>query len=260
MASLALITGASSGLGIALARLLAKEKLSLILTGTNTSALENLQKELSPLTNVEILSADLSKEEARARLLKEIAQKTPDLVINSAGIGLYGEVLRYPLKEQMQILKVNVEALTEITIEAARALKTQNRSGVIMNISSAAAFLHYPSFALYSSSKAYVNHFSRSFDAEIKQYGIRVLVSCPGQIHTSFRERASLGHDRSKPGFKTISVERAAALIWKQIQKKKPFEIIDFRYKLLLFIARFLLPHSFLQKKLQTELEKRRSA
>lgn len=257
MVLLALITGASSGLGMALAVRIAKEKIPLFLTGTNTAALEKLQDELSLLTHVEILSADLSVEEERVRLLQEISQKAPDLVINSAGLGLYGEILRYPLKEQMQILKVNVEALTEITIESARALKAQNRPGVIMNISSAAAFLHYPSFALYSSSKAYVTHFSRSFDAEMKRYGIRVLVSCPGKIETSFRQRASSGLDIKKGDLQTMPVDKAASLIWRQIQKKKPCEIIDASYKVLIFIARFLIPKKILEKMLQQEIEKR---
>lgn len=257
MVNLALITGASSGLGEALAKLLAHEKIPLLLTGRNKDALQKLKQELSPLTQVEIFAADLSIDEERSTLLKEIAQKAPDLVVNSAGLGLYGEVLRYPLKEQMQILKVNLEALTEVSIESARALKERNKTGTIMNISSAAGFLHYPSFTLYSSSKAYVTHFSQSFDAEMKRYGIRVLASCPGKIATSFRLRASSGLDIRKGDFKSMPVEKAAYLIWQQIQKKKPCEIIDTSYKVLIFIARFLIPKRLREKLLQQEIEKR---
>lgn len=257
MVNLALITGSSSGLGQALARLLAHEKIPLLLSGRNKAALQKLQEELSPLTNVEIFAANLAEDEERAKLLREISLKAPDLIINSAGLGLYGEVLRYPLKEQMQILKVNVEALTEVTIESARVLKARNSPGIIMNISSAAGFLHYPSFALYSSSKAYVTHFSLSFDAEMKRYGIRVLVSCPGKIQTSFRQRASSGVDIKKGDLQSMPVEKAAYLIWKQIQKEKPCEIIDGSYKVLIFIARFLIPKRLLQKMLQQEIEKR---
>jgi short-subunit dehydrogenase len=126
-----------------------------------------------------------------------------------------------------------------------------------MNISSAAGFLPTPSFAVYSASKAYVTHFSQSFDAEVKKHGIRVLVSCPGQIKTSFRERASLGLNKNQESFQSMSVEKAAKLILKQILHKKPVEIIDFRYRVLVFIARFLLPKDLVQKQMEAELEKR---
>ncbi|MCX6991304.1 MAG: SDR family NAD(P)-dependent oxidoreductase [Chlamydiae bacterium] len=257
MVALALITGASSGLGTALAKRLAQDKVPLFLTGRNKDALEKLQNELSLQTEVNIFAADLSLPKERSALLAEISQRKPDLVINSAGFGLYGGALTHPLTEQLKILEVNALALTEITLESARALIEEKKPGVIMNISSAAGFLPTPSFAIYSASKAYVTHFSQSFDAEVKKEGIRILVSCPGQIKTSFRERASSGLNKNQEGFEAMSVEKAAKLILKQIHHKKPMEIIDFRYKVLVFIARFLLPKSLVQKKMQTKLEKR---
>ena len=257
MATLALITGASSGLGTALAKLLAQDQVPLFLTGRNKAALEKLQNELISQTEVSIFVADLSLPKERSALLAEISKRKPDLLINSAGFGLYGKALSHPLAEQTTMLEVNALALTEITLETARALISDKKPGVIMNISSAAGFFPTPSFAIYSASKTYVTHFSRSFDAEVKKEGIRVLVSCPGQIKTSFRERASSGLNKNQKGFEAMSVEKAARLILKQIRNKKPIEIIDFRYKVLVFLARFLLPKGLVQKQLQTEIERR---
>jgi hypothetical protein len=257
MVSLALITGATSGVGEALAKSLAQDKIPLFLTGRNKDALEKLHNELILETEVSIFAADLSIPKERLALLGEISKRKPDLVINSAGFGLYGKALTHPLAEQSKILQVNTLALTEITLEAARALIEEKKPGVIMNISSAAGFLPTPSFAVYSASKAYVTHFSLSFDAEVKKHGIRVLVSCPGQIKTSFRERASLGLNKNQESFQAMSVEKAAKLILKQILHKKPVEIIDFRYRILVFIARFLLPKDLVQKQMEAELEKR---
>jgi len=255
--TLALITGATSGLGKALAKSLSQNKIPLFLTGRNKDALEKMQNELILQTEVSIFAADLSVPKERFALLEEISKKKPDLVINSAGFGLYGKALTHPLAEQLKILEVNAFALTEITLEAARALIGEKKPGVIMNISSAAGFFPTPSFSIYSASKAYVIHFSQSFDAEVKKHGIRVLVSCPGQIKTSFRERASSGLNKNQESFEAMSVEKAARLILKQIKYKKPIEIIDFRYKVLVFLAKFILPKKVMQKRIEEELEMR---
>ena len=237
--------------------MLAQDKIPLFLTGRNKDALEKLQNELVLQTEVSIFAADLSVPNERLALLTEISKRKPDLVINSAGFGLYGEALSHSLGEQSKMLEVNALALTEITLETARSLIEEKKAGVIMNISSAAGFFSTPSFSIYSASKAYVTHFSKSFDAEVKKHGIRILVSCPGQIKTPFRERASSGLNKNQEGFEAMSVEKAARLILKQIEGKKALQIIDFRYSAIVFIARFLLPKSLVQKWMQAEIEKR---
>lgn len=257
MASLALITGASSGLGNELAKQLAVYGTPLLLTGRNSKALEDLQKELSVYTEVSILTADLSIENERNKILDAIKTHKPDLVINAAGFGLYGKATSFPIEDELNIVKTNIEALTAITLQAAKTLMENKMPGVIMNISSAASYLHYPSLSVYSASKAYVTHFSQSLDFETRPYEVRVLVSCPGQVATAFRERASLGHDRHQRDYQTLSVDKAAHLILQQIAQKKPIQIIDYRYKILVFIARFCIPKKILQSTLQKEIEKR---
>lgn len=245
--ALTLITGATSGLGYTLAKLLAKDSRGLILTGRNIAALQELQDELNKDCSTQILQADLSLATERQKLLAEIRNKKPDLVINCAGLGLYGDVLSYSLEDQLELLETNAKAVIEITIESARTMIRSEKQGTIVNISSLAGEFIYPSFAMYSSSKAFVSHFSRSFDREVAPYGVRVLTTVPGQIKTSFRQKASSDFDTSSSGY-SMSAEKASLLILKQIEDKKPYQIIDGVYLFFYYIAKFLIPPFLLNK------------
>ena len=242
---LALITGASGGIGESLARLLASKKINLIICGRHQERLELLKNELSQLVQVQVFSMDLEKKEARKELTKIIEERVPDLVVNNAGFGLYGDATVIDLEQQMNILELNISALTELSIVSGRALIKAGKKGVIHNVSSAGAFITFPSFALYSSSKAYVNHFSRSFDFEMKPYGIRVLASCPGIVLTKFRFRATLGQpfekrSESKETLGVMSPEFAANEIWWQIVHEKPIHIFSWKYRWAIRLSRFL--------------------
>lgn len=252
-----LITGATSGLGRELATQLAKRRRPLIITGRDKAALEKLEEALSHLCPTQSLCCDMTNPDHLHALCALIRKEKPSLVINSAGLGLYGDIFIHSVKEQIDALQVNVVALTEITLTTAQALKEAGKKGVIMNISSAAGFLIYPGFSLYSASKAYVTHMSRSLDAELKGHGIRVFVSCPGQIKTSFRYRASKGIDKERKDTKTMTTEKAAHLIIQQIDKGISYQIIDLRYKVLVFLARYFIPKRFLQRTLQQEIMNR---
>lgn len=242
---LALVTGASSGIGEALCKLLASREIALVITARSKEKLEAIAKELQ--VPVVCHTADLSKPESRKTLIALIHELKPDLIINNGGFGLYGDALKHTTQEQMEILEVNGNALLEISLESARVLAQEKMRGTIMNISSAAAFFVYPTFAVYASAKAFVLQFSRSFDAEMSPLGIRVLCSCPGQIETHFSERASKGESRKKNKNHTMSVEKAAELIWDQIERQKSFEVIDSTYKWMTFLARFFIPQKLLQ-------------
>lgn len=249
----ALVTGASSGLGKALCIELARRQIPLILVARNEEKLRELALDLPVLTHIHV--ADLSQPEERKKLIQLIHHKQPDLIINNAGFGLYGPVLAHPLSDMDQMVEVNVQALMELTIESARILRKENKQGTIVNISSAAAFFSYPSFCVYAATKAFVNRFSEGLDVELKPYGIRVLTVCPGQIDTGFRTRASKNHPQQKDKI-TMSSQKAAALILKQIETGKSLSIIDWRYRILIAITRFL-PSRLLQPLLKKSLKKR---
>jgi len=247
---LALITGASSGLGEALARLLAAKGISLILTARHPERLQAVAGSL----NAEWLCLDLAEE--RAPLLDLIRGRCPDLVINNAGFALYGPALAHATAAEREILEVNGCAALEISLEAARALKFRKRSGIICNISSTAGELSFPSLAVYSAAKAFITSFSKSFDAEMRPFGIRILASLPGQIATPFAAAASKGSYHQRRSFFTLSPSYAAGQIWRQIEKRKGVHVIDWRYRLALLLAK-TVPRRCLEKFLSRSIMER---
>jgi len=239
----ALITGATSGIGECLAHLLAKKEIPLILTGRNREKLEELKTQLSERVPVTIVEADLALKEGRDSLIQVIQEKTPDLVINNAGFGLYGSILRYSVAEQMKIFEVDGQAVLELTLEAAHALHNAGKNGVILNVSSAAGFFVFPSFAVYAATKDFVTHVSASLDYELAPKGIRVLAACPGMVKTEFRHRAGGRLDKDK--IEWMSAEFAAQEIWKQIVSGKRTHLFNWKYRLAYWFSR-LIPQGVL--------------
>ncbi len=250
---LALVTGASTGLGKALCHALSKQNIPLIIVARNEHALNKLSVEL-PFA-AEVHRADLSQPTERKGLIHLIEKRQPDLVINNAGFGLYGDALAHPVSDFNEMIEVNIQALMEITLETAKMLSEAKKKGTILNVSSAASFFYYPTFSVYAATKAFVNHFSRALDVELKSQGIRVLTVCPGQIDTQFRKRASSGFPQQKDR-RTMSPEKAAALILKQIEKGTSFSIIDWRYRCLVALAK-LIPAYLLETILKHSLKNR---
>jgi uncharacterized protein len=252
----ALVTGASCGLGKALCEALATRGIPLLLVARREDKLKEVAKTLSVPT--EIYSVDLTHPQERQKFLEWLKVQAPDLIINNAGSGLYGPALSHTTAEQSQHVELNVQALLEITLEGARALLEQKKPGVIMNISSAAAFFLYPSHCIYAAAKKFVNQFSESLDFELKPQGIRILTCCPGQIDTEFSIRASGGMPHKKSALWTMSSEKAARLILQQIDKRKPLEIIDFRYKCFVSLGK-ILPKALILRIMNTTLKDRYS-
>lgn len=232
--SKALITGGHSGLGNALGDFLEAQHIPTIRTSSKTH--------------------DLTTDEGLSKVLDLISQESPDLIINNAGLGLYGPTLSHPIEDQMRILKVNVDALTKITLHGAKHMQ----KGTILNISSAGGFFAYPTFNIYCASKAYVNHFSQALDKELKTQGVRILCACPGQIATEFRTRASKGHPQKKDR-RTMSVETAVRHLWWQIQKKKNLYTFDWRTRWMVRLSK-LIPRPLLEKWMIAALQDRYGA
>lgn len=243
---LALITGATSGIGEGLARLIAGQGIPLLLTGRNRPKLLQLQKELTTLVPVEIIEVDLAALGQRQALIQQIQMRVPDLIINNAGFGLYGQALSHSTASHLQMLHVDVEAVVEITLESAKVLKNASRAGTILNVSSAAGEVEvFPEFAMYAACKAFVTRFSQSLNAELSDQSISVLVSCPGMVATEFADRA--GKSPSYQATNQMSVEFAAQEMWKQILNRKPIHIFNWKYRVALFFSKYMVPRKLTQ-------------
>ena len=260
---LALVTGASSGIGRALCSLLANQGISLLITGRDAERLEEVASKCRQKVSVQLYPLDLSIAEQMQKLIAEVRSQAPDLVINNAGFGLYGSVLDHDTLAQVGILEINGAVPLELSIEAAKALIARESKsdsgkatrGVIVNLASAAACVPFPGFAVYAAAKAFIYSFSVALDEELREKGVRVLVSCPGAVETGFQDRASGGVPRKASGIMTA--EYAAEQIWKQVVKEKKVHVFDWRYKLGWWATRYLLPQRLVWKLVQRSIKKR---
>ncbi len=196
MKSFALITGASSGIGLELAKLCAQDGFNLLLISRNGKNLTNLAKELENLYAVEVICQllDLTKSDAAYQIFNLVDNRklNIDILINNAGFGYSKLFLESNIKEQEQMMQLNIMTLTLITrLIGAEMLK--KRQGKIVNVASVAAYFPGPFMAVYYASKAFVLSFSEALAEELKGTGVSVTALCPGSTITNFQKRAGLG-------------------------------------------------------------------
>jgi uncharacterized protein len=184
-----LITGASSGIGLELAKCFAGEGCRLILVARNEAALNTLADELRRKNKIEtvVLPSDLSQPGAPKQILEQLAAQkiSVDVLVNNAGFGLHGSFSELPLPRQLEIINVNVVALVELTSLFLPQM-IQRRNGGILNVGSVAGFVPGPYMAIYYASKAFVQSFSEALAEELSDTGVTVNVLCPGPTTTNF--------------------------------------------------------------------------
>lgn len=187
----ALITGATSGIGRAIAEELARRGWSLILTGRNKEALLSLQNTLPVPT--EIIALDLSQSEAPFQLYEFCREKHINLLVNNAGFGVFGEFCSTDLDSELELLNVNIRALHILTKLFLRDF-TKRNSGRILNVASSAGFMTGPLFSSYYASKNYVVRLSLAIAEELRRKKSLVTLSllCPGPVDTGFNARAGV--------------------------------------------------------------------
>ncbi|HEY1057498.1 MAG TPA: SDR family oxidoreductase [Limnobacter sp.] len=190
----ALITGASSGIGLEMARQLASRKHNLILVARNEQALCDLAEELHLAhgVNVEVYSFDLSKPGSAKALLNTIGEgglERIDLFVNNAGFGIHDSFNNISLEKTQAMMQLNMNTLCELTHGMVPIMKRAGR-GQIINVASVAAFQPCPNFAVYAATKAFVLSLSEALNLELQGTGVSVTALCPGATKTNFHEVA----------------------------------------------------------------------
>lgn len=199
----ALITGASDGIGLELARILARNGHRLILVARRLDRLHKLREELQLIGPIEVhcMGLDLSVHDAAADLYQQIQLLgwTVDFLINNAGVGVYGAFAESDWGKTAAMIDLNIRSLTQLTHLFLPAMIAQG-SGRIMNVASTAAFQPGPGMSVYFATKAFVLHFSEALHHENCRKGVRVTALCPGPTRSGFAE-AMVAPGQSIPGF-----------------------------------------------------------
>lgn len=201
----ALITGASAGLGEEFARQLAPVCGQIILVARRSDRLHDVAAELrqfNPQLDVLHFAVDLTHQQEREDFIKLLVEHGahPDLLVNNAGMGDYGEFINAEWPKLEQMLKLNINALTHLT-HAILPKMVSSGSGAILNVSSLASILPIPDFAVYAATKAYVTSFTEAIRLELKDTGVKALALCPGPVHTEFGSVAMRNEQQNKiPG------------------------------------------------------------
>ncbi len=194
-----LVTGASSGIGLELARCFASEKSNLVLVARNADALQKLAAELESAHGIRayVLPYDLARPDSPEKLFKELEGRgiTVDVVVNNAGFGLQGNFVNLSLARQLEIVQVNIAALTALTGLFLPGM-LQRRRGGILNVGSVAGFLPGPNMAVYYATKAYVLSLTEALAEEIAGSGVIMSVLCPGPTESNFGMVARGGKPR----------------------------------------------------------------
>jgi short-subunit dehydrogenase len=236
-----LITGASSGIGMALARMFARNGHDLALVARRKDRLDALAKEIAangrrkPL----VIVADLAQPDAAGKIKKALAVRRaePQHIVNNAGFGLVGTAASRDRDEQLEMIDVNIRALTALSLVFLPSLR-RHRGG-ILNVGSMAGFLPGPGMAVYYASKAYVRSFTDSLHRELRRHGVRVTNLAPGPVPTEFGKRAGTRAD-SAPEFLTQSAERVAELGFGALMQGKALVVPGPLNRLAITLSRFV--------------------
>ena len=238
----ALITGASSGIGLELARLFARDGYDLVLVARRMERLEQLKGELERSHGVRAhaIPADLTDPGAPAELVRRLEEAglTVDVLVNNAGFGMAGPLATTEPDTIRDMLRVNVEALTELTRLLLPGM-LERRRGRILNVASTAGFVPGPFMAVYYATKAYVISLSEALAEELRGSGVTVTVLCPGPTRTEFQTVARMDSARlfRLPG--VMDAEPVARAAYAGLMRGRRMVVPGLMNRALPFVVRF---------------------
>lgn len=257
-----LITGASKGIGLELAKVFAKKKHNLILVARSTDLLEELKRSLCETYNikVEIFSIDLTSENAAYELYEKTKSKNLEVehLVNNAGFGDYGSYLETSDTKNQNMIQLNIIALIQLCKVYAIDMK-KSGYGRIMNVASIASFLPGPLMATYYASKSFVLSFSEALSREFKNTGITVTALCPGTTKTNFFDVASANESNLLNNLKPAPAYKVAIYGYKKLMKGKVVAIYGIKNRLMIFGIR-LVPRSLVRNIAYKIQDKRKNA
>jgi len=237
----ALVTGASSGIGRDMALVLGSMGYDLILVARRMDRLEEVKKNIS--TNVQLISLDLSIASSCIELYESVKNQKIDILINNAGLGVYGDFGITDLNAELNMIDINIRALHILTKLFLKDFKTRN-SGYILNVASVAAFLPGPLFAGYYATKVYVLRLTEAIHEELRQSKSNVYIGalCPGPVQTEFDIVAKIGQ-----GVRGLKSDFVASYAIKMMFKRKMIIIPGALMKIVRIFLKFI-PEKLLLK------------
>jgi uncharacterized protein len=256
---IALITGASSGIGWELAKLFAADGYDLVLVARNVDRLNQLAGDLSSKFGVtcHVMPTDLASHEERLALFRQLQDRkiTIDVLVNNAGFGVFSPFYDTPLARQLEMIEVNITALTHLTHLFLPGM-VKRGSGKILNIASTAGFQPGPFMAVYYATKAYVISFTEAIRSEVDGTGVSVTTFCPGVTKTQFHEIAGI-EKVSPAGFLLMSAEKAARIAYHGMEKNRGVVISGWKNRIIITITRHA-PRGFVRFIMKTLQNSRR--
>jgi len=238
---IALITGASTGIGAAFAHVFAKGDHELVLVARRLAQLDAVARtiEASGRRRPTIIGIDLALGDASERLADELLSRglEPSIVVNSAGFGLRGQAIELDRVQQLEMIDLNVRTLTDLSLRWVDSMR--RHGGGLINLSSLAGFFPGPGMAVYYATKAYVLAFTEALHRELSMRGIKVTVVCPGPVETEFQVRAGIDPARL-PRLFTRGAERVAREGYDGFMRGRRVVITGTANKLVAIGSRFL--------------------
>lgn len=246
---LAVVTGATAGIGAAFARQLAARSYDLVLVARDAARLEATAAALRcqhPVT-VEPVAADLATGPGLTVVLDRLVEARVDLLVNNAGISLNRSFVDFDPVAEERLLRLNVHAVMRLT-GAVLPDMVRRRHGGILNVSSVAGYVPASPGSTYSATKAWVTAFSESVAHRVRNEGVRVTALCPGLVRTEFHARAGIPVSRI-PGWAWLDADRVAVDGLRALERGVPVRVVDWRYRLAVGAIR-LLPRGMVARSL----------
>ena len=252
----ALVTGASSGIGYELAKVLAKDGKNLVIVARSQDKLEELKTEIENKygTSVRVLPKDLSNPNAPQEIFSELEKDgvNVDVLVNNAGYCVYGMFSETDLQKELEMIQVNATSLMHLTKLFLKGM-LENKSGSILNVASLCSFLSSPLESVYCASKSLVLHFSEALANELQGTGVTVTCLCPGLAKTEFHKRAHMENTKVAKR-KMMDAAAVAEAGYKALKKGKVVVIPGLIFKTAPLFARFA-PRNLVTKVVRSQHE-----